>query len=390
MKPATTVRNLYVHVPYCDDKCFYCAFYSVQGSAADRRAYTTLPGQELEQALRTGGVAVACDTLYVGGGTPALLGPESMQTLAHGLKRQIACEAITEWTVEVTPPTATDALLRALQDMGVTRISMGVQCFDDGVLQRLGRRHDAAAAEAAARRIRAAGFCNYGLDLIAGLPGLSERAWGETVTRALALEPAHLSVYALSLEPGSVLTAQVARNEVILPTEETQMAALAQAESLLAAAGFEHYEISNYARPGFACRHNLACWRGEDYLGLGPSAASRIGLSRRSNTADVTAYAQAMARGDTPPATWETLDPTTDAAERFLFTLRLSEGVDLQTHAAHWPAARPLVAAWQQRLKVLARNGITTQTTSGRWRLTARGREVADAVSRDLWPEGAA
>ncbi len=378
-----TVRNLYVHVPYCDGKCLYCAFYSVRGTSAERMAYAVLPGLELERILLQEQVALAPETLYFGGGTPATLGPDGLRGLAEGLRRRISFDALTEWTVEVTPPTASDTVLGTLRELGVNRISMGVQCFDDAVLRALGRRHDAAAAEVATRRIRAAGFANFGIDLIAGLPGVDERLWGESLARALALVPAHVSVYALTVEPGSGLAKQVAQG-LALPDEAAQLAALQQAEGALAAAGFERYEISNFARPGMACHHNLACWRGEDYLGLGPAAASRVGLTRRTNASDAAAYAAAVAAGGKPPADEERLNAADDAAERFLFSLRLAEGVCPAAHAAQWPAAQLRVAAWEQTLATLARNGITEAAAPGRWRLTARGREVADAVSREL------
>ena len=379
---AAPVRNLYVHVPYCDGKCLYCAFYSVRGGTGELQTYAAFPGMELERRLSEG-LRVAPETVYMGGGTPAALGVGGLRALADGLRRRVPFDSVAEWTAEVTPPTASAGVLRALRAMGVTRISMGAQCFDDGVLRALGRRHTAAEVANAVRRIRAEGFGNFGLDLIAGLPGMSNDSWMETLQRAIALEPAHLSVYALTLEPGSGLARQVARG-LVLPGDAAQTEALAQAEAALTAAGFSRYEISNYARPGFACRHNLACWRGEDYLGLGPSAASRLGRMRRTVRADAAAYGAALAASRPPPDDEETLDPADDAAERFVFAVRLAEGCEPRAHARRWPAAAPLAAAWERKLAALARNGITEACAPGRWRLTSRGREVADAVSREL------
>lgn len=382
MQPLTTVRNLYIHVPYCDGKCLYCSFYSVRGSPTELMAYAALPGMELARLLQQG-VRVVPETLYMGGGTPAALGAAGLRILGDGLRRHVSFDGVCEWTVEVTPPLATTALLRTLREMGVTRISMGAQCFDDDVLRALGRRHTAADTVAAVRRICAAGFISWGLDLIAGLPGMSDAAWVETLQQVVALQPAHLSVYALMLEPGSGLATQVARG-LALPDDEAQTEALNRAEAMLTTAGFEHYEISNYARPGFACRHNLACWRGEDYLGLGPSAASRLGRLRRTNRADTASYGAAVAAGRSPPAAEERLDAIDDATERFIFALRLAEGCDPQAHAQRWSAAAPLAGAWERRLIALVHNGITETCAPGRWRLTSRGREIADAVSREL------
>jgi len=376
------MKNLYIHVPYCDGKCLYCAFYSIRGTTDERDAYADLPGLELARVLAEG-VSVTPETVYFGGGTPALLGPEGLRRLASGLRRRVSFEAVVEWTVEVTPPTASDAVLDALREVGVTRVSMGVQCLDDRTLRALGRRHGAADAEAAARRIRAAGFANVGIDLIAGLPGLDEPGWAETLARTLALEPAHVSVYGLSVEPGSGLARQVERG-LSLPGEEEGLAALQQAEAALTDAGLARYEISNYARPGCTCLHNLACWRGEDYLGLGPAAASRIGLTRRTHAADAAAYRVAITSGSNPLSEEVTLSPVDDATERFVFSLRLAEGGSPWSHAERWPAAEPNVAAWERRLDGLSLNGITEKAGPGRWRLTARGREVADAVGREL------
>ncbi|MBM4163825.1 MAG: radical SAM family heme chaperone HemW [Lentisphaerae bacterium] len=376
------MKNLYIHIPYCDGKCLYCAFYSIRGATAEREAYADLPGLELAHVLAEG-VSVAPETVYFGGGTPSALGPDGLRRLAAGLRQRVSFGAVVEWTAEVTPPMASDAVLGALCEMGVNRISMGVQCLDDRTLRALGRRHDAAEAEAAVRRIRAVGLANVGLDLIAGLPGLDEQAWGETLARTLALDPAHVSVYALSVEPGSGLARQVERG-LTLPGEAEGLAALQQAEAALTAAGLARYEISNYARPGRACLHNLACWRGEDYLGLGPAAASRIGLTRRTHAADAAAYRAAITSGNHPPTEAETLSPADDATERFIFSLRLAEGGSPQRHAERWPAAGPNVATWERRLDGLARHGITEEAGTGRWRLTVRGREVADAVGREL------
>jgi oxygen-independent coproporphyrinogen-3 oxidase len=237
------------------------------------------------------------------------------------------------------------------------------------------------------RDARAAGFDNVGLDLIAGLPGLDAARWRETLERACALKPRHLSVYALSVDPGSALEGAVAEGRVSRPGDEAVMDALALAESLLTEAGFERYELSNYAQPGYACRHNLACWRGEDYLGVGPSAASRIGLRRWTHAADLAVYERALAEGCAPPGIRETLTPEDDASERFTTGLRLREGVSPREFAVRYAAAAPRVTAWERALAGLERHGLTRADAAGpypRWRLTARGCEVADAVMREL------
>ena len=404
------VVNLYVHVPFCEGKCDYCGFYSVAADAATRAAYALLPGRELAARLAAGMLpyGLALRTLYLGGGTPGVLGAAGLRTLADGLRQAADLRQVAEWTVELNPASTTPGLAEALAALGGNRVSLGAQCFDDQVLRAIGRRHCAADIDAAVRAVHAAGIANVGLDLIAALPGMSPAAWKVSIERALALEVAHLSVYALSLEPGTPLARRVAAGAA-MPDAETQLAALAAAEKQLIAAGFARYEISNYARPGRECRHNVACWSGEDYLGLGPAAASRVGRRRWTNRPDVAAYAagfndrnggpaaprsgmparrSALATRDAPQKRGkekiETLDAMADVTERFVFGLRLGAGVDPEVFARRWPAAQVRLGEWRDTLAVLAAQGVVESGATGTWRLTARGREVADAVIREL------
>lgn len=376
-------QHIYVHVPFCDGTCAYCAFYSVIGDAAERQRYAPLPGRELRRLLADEPPPNVPETLYIGGGTPARLGVDGFRELTGGLGAALPMQGIREWTVETSPNGATSAQAAAWRACGVNRLSIGAQCFDDGVLRAIGRRHDAAAVVAAVRTARAEGFDNVGLDLIAGLPGLSAAGWRETLTQALDLPIEHLSVYALGLEPGTELMRRVASGEWVAPDAEAQLAALAEAETQCTRAGLCRYEISNYARPGRECRHNLACWRGDDYLGAGPSAASRVGRRRWTNLANLAAYAQNVALGREPPRQGETLEPASDASERFLFGLRLAEGVNPEVFVQRHPDAAGRLSEWQRALERLARQGAVERTGSV-WRLTARGREVADAVLAEL------
>ena len=377
--------HLYLHVPFCASKCGYCAFYSV--TTADAAARAANPGLALREWDLLGAAPARIETLYVGGGTPGLLGTEGFCRLAEGLRERGLLDGIAEWTVELNPASAGAPLLAAMRAAGVDRLSFGAQCFDDAVLRRLGRRHTAAGTRRALARARQAGFVNLGIDLIAGLPGMTPAGWRETLRQALDLGCAHLSVYGLGVEPGTRLQTAV-REGLALPGADEQMDALAVAERMLAAGGFERYEISNYALPGMACRHNLAVWRGEDYIGLGPAAASRRGRRRWTNLADLPAYQAALRAGTPPPrSSSDELDAAEDALERFAFGARLGEGISPAAAARAWPVLAPRVAAWEARLARLAAQGITEPVPDGgdpRWRLTARGREVADAVIREL------
>ena len=384
--PAPLPANLYVHVPFCDGKCRYCAFYSVPSIPPDSRPlqYASFPARE---ARLRGLAGLVPATVYFGGGTPGMLGPEGFERLVRSLRDEASIDLsrAEEWTVELTPTTATPALLAVLRRIGVNRISIGAQSFHDATLRRIGRRHDAHAIREAVAKAREAGFRDVGLDLIAGLPGVAPDEWRETVEAALALDPVHLSVYALTLEEGTPFARDARAGRLPLPGVDEVMDLLAETEDRLAEEGFERYEVSNYARPGYRCKHNLAVWRGEDYAGLGPAASSRIGNRRRTNAPDLARYEEAIGAKALPPAeNDETFSPTADAEERFLFGLRLSEGVFPETFAQRHPAAVPLVPKWERVLASLVPHGLVSCPGPGHFVLTRRGREVTDAIIREL------
>jgi oxygen-independent coproporphyrinogen-3 oxidase len=251
----------------------------------------------------------------------------------------------------------------------------------------VGRRHDPGATPATVALVRECGIRNVGLDLIAFLPGMTTASWFQTLERAVALQPDHLSVYALSLEPGTPLHERRRRGALTLPDDEAQAELLARTEVALRRAGLQRYEISNYAVAGKACLHNVACWRGEDYLGLGPGAASRAGLRRWRNRPSLRAYTAALERDTDPPREAEVLPAETDAAERFVFAFRLLEGADLDEATGRWAhAPADLRADWERTLGGLRRQGLVRRKAS-RWLLTRRGRMLADAVAAELMPE---
>ncbi len=381
------LQHLYVHVPFCDGKCRYCGFYSGVADEETRRLYAPLPGRELRLLAEAAGATPplsAPRTVYFGGGTPAMLGENGLRELMSGLRENLALDGVEEWTMELNPAGVTRGFVAALRELGVNRLSIGAQCFDDEVLRGLGRRNTARDVVRAVEAARDAGMENLGLDLIAGLPGVSPELWQKSLAQVVSLQVPHVSVYALSVEAGTALAHDVATGTLVLPDAEAQLTALQIAEETLAVAGLARYEISNYARSGRECRHNLACWRGEDYLGLGPSASSRDGLRRWTNDADLAGYARQVARDLLPPRAEEEHDPPADAEERLVFGVRLQEGVNPEAFAGRHPAAAARVAEWQATLARLERQGVTERTPDGGWRLTARGREVADAVVEEL------
>ena len=366
--------NLYVHFPFCRAKCAYCALHSRAGSTPEaRRAYCArlaaelatwgtvprIPGTDPEKA----GTVPTLSTIYFGGGSPALcdLSPLFTALRKWGTDPKML-GTVPEFTVELHPLDARPEVLEMLKKGGVNRVSMGVQSLDDDVLKAMGRLHTVAEAAAAFRAVRAAGFTNAGIDLIAGWPGTTPDSWRSTLARATALGLDHCSVYTLIREPKTRLDLALRRGELALPSDDAALAQIDAARAALAEAGLVRYEISNYARPGFECRHNLAVWRGEDYVGLGEGAHGRRGLVRTASGVETT------------------VTPEEDAVERALFSLRTREGLSLDRIARLWPILAPRLPAWREKLEFFKRQGLLQDA----YRLTSRGAEVCDSILADL------
>lgn len=377
-------RHLYVHVPFCSGKCSYCALVSRGFDAPAAARLLDALERELAGHAAAGG-RCRPETVYIGGGTPTILPPSLFARLLALVGAHIEPDALTEWTVEAQPGTLRENMIEAMCAAGVNRVSLGAQSFDDDTLQRVGRRHRVADTVRTIDMLRAAGFKNVGIDLIACLPGVSDAEWEATLRRAAELPVVHTSVYALTVEAGSRLGRQYRRGSFAPRPDDAVLAALDRAERVLAGAGRYRYETSNYAVPGAECRHNLACWRGEDYAGFGPSAASRGGRERWTNVADTDAYCRRLASGKPASRSRQDLSLVDDATERLIFAFRLAEGVALGARAEA-PAA--LRAHWESTLQDLAKRGMVTHT-AGRWQLTAKGRPLADTVAEALIPPDA-
>lgn len=386
MTSPEAIEGLYLHVPFCAGKCEYCAFYSVPYSQEAASEYLADVGMEFDKALRRYPALASAGAVYFGGGTPTILALDQLETLMGIVRDRLAVQGVSEWTVEANPGTVDSLKLNALRSGGVNRISLGAQFFDDTVLAALGRLHTVADIRTARRNIEKAGFENWGLDLIACIPGVSLSEWERTVRTAAEWEPRHVSVYALTSEEGTKLQARIRDRSVRPLDDDDQLAMLRAAEGILESSGYRRYEISNYAKPGFECRHNLSCWRGHNYIGLGCAAASRVGASRWTNRADVHAYIDAVRAGGDPPRDEEILNPETDATERLVFGLRMADGVDLDGifRDAAWKDAGG-IARWKRELDRLAADGLVAQA-GNRWMLTPRGRELADHVAVELLP----
>jgi oxygen-independent coproporphyrinogen-3 oxidase len=336
---------LYIHVPFCVRKCAYCDFYSLPGQAELIEQYVAAV---LEEGRGYGGMSF--NTLYLGGGTPSLLGADNLKKLLGGLKLLFDLSGLTEATIEVNPDSATPALLAAAVKSGINRVSVGVQSLADRELTGVGRVHDTAQALAALQRVTEAGFRAVSADLIIGLPGQSRETLHNSLETLAGQGIEHLSIYCLSLETGTPLAAQPPDD---LPSDDAQADLYEAASIYLAERGFVHYEVSNFARPGRECRHNLNYWRGGEYLGLGPAAASHLAGRRWNNRADLHAYLAAPA---TLKENAEMLIPPEKAAEEAMLRLRLlAEGLDIDALAGRF--GRDNVAGLAGRLDRLTAGG---------------------------------
>ena len=367
--------GLYVHVPFCATTCDFCAFYQRVPTGAAVQSF--LEGIEAEARLVGPPRPVA--TVFWGGGTPGLLAPRELERLARAV-RAFAGDGIAEWTVELAPASVTADRLAVLREVGVTRLSLGVQSFHPELLEALGRLHTREQAYRAYDRIRAAGFGNVNLDLMFALPGQTEAAWQEDLGAAIALGSEHLSTYCLTFEEDTALWVKLAKGAVKLDVER-EARFYAAAWERLAGAGLAQYEVSNFARPGRACRHNLNTWRMHEWIGLGPSAASQHDGWRGANVADLERWREGVGRGERLTENRLELTPELRAEDALIFGLRLNEGVDL----AAWRGRCPR-ASWDEIDALfgrLASEGLAR--LEGPWvRLTDRGRLVADAVGAEL------
>ncbi|MCE5258159.1 MAG: radical SAM family heme chaperone HemW [Chloroflexi bacterium] len=329
--------GLYIHIPFCDSKCWYCDFTSFVGREGVFEPYLGALRRELLLRLPAWS-QVTFDSLYVGGGTPTVI-PASL--LADFIGQTLALIPKThdiEVTVEANPSTLDEAAVRKLLDAGVNRLSIGVQSWHSEELARLGRRHSPQAASVAIAAAHSAGCTNISLDLMLGLPAQTTSTWDETLQRSLALQPEHLSVYTLTLEPDTPLAHEAQTTTLDLPDDERCAELYAMARNSLAQAGYGHYELSNWARrrqdesadaryPGFAARHNLHYWHNERYLGLGVAAFSFDGLTRWGNTCLLDEYLAVLSQNRLPVSEQESLSGREALGETIMLGLRLLDGV---------------------------------------------------------------
>jgi len=331
-----------------------------------------LYARQLEMSRRT------VSTVYVGGGTPTALLPRQLENILSLMTSRLSLSARCEMTVEATPESLTAECADTLLQAGVTRLSVGMQSFNQRERARLGLSGAVAEAMSGVQAAKEAGFSNINLDLIYGIPGQSIQSWERTLSQALELNPSHLSCYALSLEEGTRFHTEFRRGAFRLMDPDEETGFQYRAEAQLETAGFKRYEISNWAKPGFACQHNLRYWRGLEYLGMGPSAQSYVSGSRFGNVSSVDQYAKQLEAGKLPIAEKEWLLRYQQEKERIVFGLRLLEGVP-----ADWVQGLSQDEVWSTSFKKLVEEDYLLQGDS-RVQLTRKGRQFADTVSMRL------
>jgi oxygen-independent coproporphyrinogen-3 oxidase len=367
--------GLYVHVPFCATTCDFCAFYQEAPASGDIARYLGGVREELAQVSPERPV----DTVFWGGGTPGLLAAKDLRELGR-IVRAACGGAPAEWTIELAPGSVTDARLEALREAGVTRVSLGVQSFRPELLEALGRRHSREQILRAHERVCAAGFASVNLDLMFALPGQADEAWEADLDEAIALGPDHLSTYCLTFEEDTRLWVKLSRGAVRRDPEAE--ARLYEATwRRLEAAGYLQYEVSNFARRGHACRHNVNTWRMGEWIGVGPSAASQHRGWRGANVPDLGRWLDGLGRRERMTEERRAVTPALMAEDALVFGLRMNAGVDLDP----WRARAPDLA-WEsvgETLQALEAAG-RLKTEGGVVRLTPAGRLIADAIGAEL------
>jgi oxygen-independent coproporphyrinogen-3 oxidase len=364
---ATPIRHLYVHVPFCARICPYCAFYKdlLDRSQTSRFCEAILRDLDQQRASFT----LSPETIYFGGGTPTALTTSQLEFLLGGFQQRLDLSSLAEWTIEANPGSVSSRKAALLRKLGITRVSLGVQSWDDDLLKVLGREHNSQQAEQSFQILRTAGFANINIDLMFGLPGQKMEQWKSTLETTLLLRPEHISAYCLTYEEDTEFFLRHSRGELLQDTDaDGRFFELAM--STLEDAGYEQYEISNYARPGCGSVHNRAYWLGKDYLGIGPSAFSTVGLGRWQNICDYRAYADHILSGQSSRGSIEHLTSEMKRTERIALSLRTSTGV----------AASDLRGQETEELISLG----LLRKSNGNFLLTRRGKSLADSVAEAL------
>jgi oxygen-independent coproporphyrinogen-3 oxidase len=360
------IRHIYVHIPFCARICPYCAFYK---DLIDRSQTARFcEGLLREVGQQCANFAISPKTIYFGGGTPTALTTSQLEFLLQGFRQRLDLATLEECTMEANPGSVSTRKASLLHELGINRISLGVQSWDDNLLQILGREHNASQAEKSFQILREAGFANINVDLMFGLPGQTIGQWRATLEKTIALQPEHVSAYCLTYEEDTEFFLRHSRGE-LRQDSDADAGFFEMTISILEDAGYEHYEISNYARPGFSSVHNRAYWAGEDYLGIGPSAFSTLGMQRWQNLPDYRAYSDRVLSEESPMGPVENLTNEMKRSETIALLLRTREGV-----------SAALLNNRPQAIKEFVGLGLLRQS-NGNFALTQKGKSLADSVA---------
>lgn len=361
--------GVYIHIPFCRARCGYCDFNTYAGIEELIPRYIRALIREINQNR-----GLEAQTLYFGGGTPSILPLDLAAQIVQACRQAFSLQE-GEMSLEANPATVDVEYLAGLREAGVNRLSLGVQSFVGAELKLLGRLHDASQAEEAFSWARAAGFDNINIDLIFGLPGQVLEAWQRSLDNAVKLAPEHLSLYHLTLDEATPLAQAIARGEFSLPDADLAAEMYLLAEDMLQEAGYEHYEISNWAKPGRRCQHNLIYWKNQPYLGLGAGAHSYLNDCRFANAASPLEYIQSLEHGLSSVAQREELGEVVGRAETMFLGLRLAEGIDENEFAARFGSSPSRIygseIAELRSLGLLERSGL---------RLSRQGRLLGNEV----------
>jgi oxygen-independent coproporphyrinogen-3 oxidase len=381
---------LYVHIPFCFHKCHYCDFYSITRQGEDRmeRFVDLLLKEAALWAEDQPGPTPIPKTIFFGGGTPSLLPPAMMRRLINGLHQRFDLSQVDEWTCECNPATVRESYgrdyLAMLRKLGVNRLSFGAQSFHTADLKMLERHHDPDDVPASVNAGRAVGFQRLNVDLIYAIPGQTLEGWQANLERAIDLGIEHLSCYGLTYEPNTPMAVKKRLGTVRATDEDLELAMFHHTRRRLFEAGRPAYEVSNYARLGAECRHNLAYWHGDDYIALGPSGASHVQGTRWKNRPHLGEWEQAIADGRLPAADVERLTPAQRAGELAMLRLRLDDGIDFADFAERTGSDAQVLFA--DRFEQFARLGLLhLNATSAR--LTEKAWDVVDTMAGELLVE---
>jgi oxygen-independent coproporphyrinogen-3 oxidase len=360
------IRHIYVHIPFCARICPYCAFYKDLIDRSQTWRFCEAILRDLDQQRAS--FALSPETIYFGGGTPTALTTSQLEFLLGGFRERLDLSSLAEWTIEANPGSVSARKAALLHKLGVTRVSLGVQSWDNELLKVLGREHNSQQAEQSFHILRAAGFSNINVDLMFGLPGQTIEQWKFTLEKTIRLQPEHISAYCLTYEEDTEFFLRHARGELLQDTD-TDAAFFEMTMSILEDAGYEQYEISNYARPGFSSVHNRAYWLSKDYLGIGPSAFSTVGMQRWQNVCDYRGYADRLLAGESAIGSTEVLTGEMRHSEKIALSLRTRDGV----------AASELKHFAQQTSEFISLGLL--RKSNGNFLLTRKGKSLADSVA---------